>query len=185
MDYSPRTKEFRRRTRNGRDGAIWKGAAAGALGGLVASWVMNEFSVIVQKAASSSSNGQQQKQKVSQQQSEDPTQATAEKIAETVGMRLNKEQKQKAGTVVHYAFGALMGAVYGAATEVLPPVKSLAGLPYGAALFVAADEVALPVLGLAKAPTEYPLSRHLSGLGQHLVYGVTTELVRHSVRDRL
>jgi len=52
--------------------------------------------------------------------------------------------KKKGGTVVHYAFGAVMGAVYGAAAEVAPPVKSLAGLPYGAALFVGADEIALP-----------------------------------------
>jgi hypothetical protein len=37
--------------------------------------------------------------------------------------------KKKGGTGVHYAFGAVMGAGYGAAAEVAPPVKSLAGLP--------------------------------------------------------
>jgi len=99
--------------------------------------------------------------------------------------KLNKQQKKEGGTVVHYAFGAVMGAVYGAAADVVPPVKSLAGLPYGAALSVGADEIALPVLGLSKKPTEYPLSRHLSGLGQHLVYGATVELVRRGMRERL
>jgi putative membrane protein len=179
MDY---TRKKRRR-----ESDVLKGAAAGAVGGLVASWVMNEFSSVVQKVAESVSDGHNRKSQGSgQEQQEDPTMTTAEKISETVaGMRLNREQKKKGGTVVHYAFGVLMGAVYGAAAEALPPVRSLAGLPYGAALFVGADEVALPVLGLSKKPTEYPLSRHLSGLGQHLVYGVTIEFVRRNLRDRL
>jgi uncharacterized membrane protein YagU involved in acid resistance len=148
---------------------------------------MNEVAPVIEKIASLAGNGQQQEQQSSsQQQSEDPTQTTAEKISEVVaGIRLSKEQKKKGGTIVHYAFGALMGAVYGAAAEVLPPVKSLAGLSYGAAVFVGVDELALPVLGLAKTPVEYPLSSHLSGLGQHLVYGATTEFVRRTLRDRL
>jgi putative membrane protein len=86
---------------------------------------------------------------------------------------------------VHYAFGAVMGAVYGAVAEVAPPVKSLAGLPYGAALFVGADEIALPAFGLSKKPTQYPPSRHLSGLGQHLVYGATVEPVRRGRRQTI
>ena len=188
MNYSSRTSRVRiSSTKSARDGEVWKGTAAGALGGLVASWAMNELSPVIQKITSLVDNGQQQKQRVSgEQQPEDPTMTTAEKISETVaGIRLTKEQKKKGGTIVHYAFGALMGALYGAAAEVLPPVKSLAGLPYGAALFVGADELALPALRLSKRPSEYPLSRHLSGLGQHLVYGVTTEVVRRSPRNRL
>ena len=165
--------------------SVWKGAVAGAVGGLVASWAMNEFSALIKTVAESSSNGRKQKAKGNdEQQQEDPTMTTAEKISETVAdIKLNKQQKKKGGTVVHYVFGAVMGAVYGAASEVAPPLKSLAGLPYGAALFIGADEIALPVLGLAKKPTEYPLSRHLSGLGQHLLYGATVELVRRGMRE--
>jgi len=37
--------------------------------------------------------------------------------------------EEKGGTVVHYAFGAVMGAGYGAAAEVAPPVKFARGLP--------------------------------------------------------
>jgi len=148
---------------------------------------MNEFSSLIERVAESSSNGQKQRAKGNgNQKQEDPTMKTAEQVSETVTHRkLNKQQKKEGGTVVHYAFGAVMGAVYGAAADVVPPVKSLAGLPYGAALLVGADEIALPVLGLSKKPTEYPLSRHLSGLGQHLVYGATVELVRRGMRERL
>jgi uncharacterized membrane protein YagU involved in acid resistance len=78
-----------------------------------------------------------------------------------------------------------LGALYGAAAEYLPTVKSYAGLPYGAAVFVGADEIALPVLGLTKKPAEYPASQHLYGLSSHFVYGLTLEGVRRVVRDRL
>jgi putative membrane protein len=188
MDYSPRTSRARWSSEKPtREGEIWKGAAAGAVGGLLGSWMMNEFSPVIEKIASAAGNGQQQRQTAnSEQQPEDATMITAEKISEAVaGIRLSKEQKKKGGTIVHYAFGALMGAVYGAAAEMLPPVTSLAGLPYGAALFIGVDEVTLSALGLTKMPNEYPLSSHLSGLGQHLVYGATTEFVRRTVRNRL
>jgi len=179
MDYSCKKRR--------RAPEVLKGAAAGAVGGLVASWVMNAFAPLIEKVAEAAGNGNKRKaQGNGQQPQEDPTATTAEKISETVvGIRLTKEQKKKGGAVVHYAFGALMGGAYGAAVEVLPAAKSAAGLPYGAALFVGADEVALPALGLAKKPSEYPLSRHLSGLVQHLVYGVTTELVRRTLREKL
>jgi uncharacterized membrane protein YagU involved in acid resistance len=148
---------------------------------------MNEFSTLTSKSARAAGNGSKQKMKGDGQEGEeDPTMKTAAEIAKRfTGIQLNQEQKKKGGTVVHYAFGAAMGGVYGAAAEYLPQVKSLAGLPYGAALFVGADEVVLPVLGLAKKPREYPPSRHLSGLGQHFVYGLTTEVVRRLMRDTL
>jgi putative membrane protein len=187
VDYSSRAGRAHSSTKSTSDGAIWKGAAAGAIGGLVGSWVMNEVSPVIDKIASAAGNGQQQKQTAnSEQEPEDATMITAEKISEAVaGIRLSKEQKKKGGSIVHYAFGALTGAVYGAVAEILPSVTSLAGLPYGAALFVGVDEVTLSVLGLTKMPNEYPLSSHLSGLGQHLVYGATTEFVRRAVRNKL
>src|ERR1700730_8486991 len=134
MDFISRR---RRRSRG-----VWKGAAAGAVGGLVASWAMNQFSSLLAKATEASENGNKRKSQGNGQQQEDPTMVTAEKISETfAGIRLNKEQKKLGGTVVHYAFGAAMGAVYGVASEIRPEVKSLLGLPYGAALFVGVDEV--------------------------------------------
>jgi uncharacterized membrane protein YagU involved in acid resistance len=36
----------------------------------------------------------------------------------------------------------------------------------------------VPLAGLSKAPTEYPLSSHASAFATHLVYGATTEAVR-------
>src|SRR2546423_1621000 len=173
------------RRRRARD--VWKGIAAGTVGGLAASWVMSQFQSAWSKAAEATSDGSSQKANGKERSlDEDPTVRTAQKITETfTGSRLDRRQKEKAGPIVHYAFGAAMGALYGAAAEFLPPVKSLAGVPYGAALFVGADEVALPVLGLTKKPTEYPASQHLYGLSSHFVYGLTLEGVRRVLRDRL
>jgi uncharacterized membrane protein YagU involved in acid resistance len=108
---------------------------------------------------------------------------TADRISELVqGRHLTKDEKKKAGPVVHYAFGALLGAVYGASVEMNPAANALAGVPFGAILFAAANEMALPVLGLSDKPAAYPLSTHLYGLVSHAVYGVTTETIRRMVR---
>ena len=44
-----------------------------------------------------------------------------------------------------------------------------------------------PVIGrgLSKLPTEYPLSVHAYAFASHLVFGLTTELVRRAVRNAL
>jgi hypothetical protein len=55
--------------------------------------------------------------------------------------------------------------------EVNPAANALAGIPFGAILFAAADEVALPALGLSDKPAADPLSTHLYGLVSHAVYG--------------
>jgi uncharacterized membrane protein YagU involved in acid resistance len=75
-----------------------------------------------------------------------------------------------------------MGAVYGAMAEITPRATFGAGLPYGTAVFLGADELTVPALGLSKPPKEYPASTHLYGLASHLVYGLSLEMVRRGVR---
>jgi putative membrane protein len=164
---------------------ILKGMLAGAVGGLVASWTMNEFQkawAAAEKQITGGKRGQQSGQQ-NGEDAEDATMKTADRISEMVqGRHLTREGKKKAGPLVHYAFGAIMGAVYGASVEVNPTANALAGIPFGVILFAAADEVALPVLGLSDKPAAYPLSTHLYGLVSHAVYGATTETVRRMVR---
>ena len=104
----------------------------------------------------------------------------ASRAAEAVtGEPLSERGKDAAGALVHYGFGAAAGAFYGATAAVSPNVTMGTGIPYGAAVFLAATEAGLPSLGLARKPTEYPASRHLTALASHIVYGVTLEAVRH------
>lgn len=163
-----------------RESNILKGVVAGAIGGLVASWTMNQFQKVWAAAEEKIAGG---KPKKSGGDGDDSTMKTADAIYKAVkGKHLTKAQKKKAGPAVHYAFGAIMGAVYGAATEIAPSANALAGIPFGATLFAGADEITLPLLGLSKGPAEYPLSQHVYGLVSHGVYGVTTEMVRKVVR---
>ena len=78
-----------------------------------------------------------------------------------------------------------MGGLYGALAEIAPIAIIGFGLAFGAIFWVAADEAAVPALGLSKSPTESPLSTHASALASHLVYGLTTDLVRRALRSAL
>ena len=179
------------RTNHETDSSVWKGVVAGLAGGLVASLAMSQFQTLWSKAGEalterkgqSGQDSQNQQKSESKQDQEDPTMKAAEKMAKPVlGRHLTKEEKKSAGPIIHYAFGALMGGTYGLAGELAPITRSLFGLPYGAALFVAADEVAVPALGLSKPPSQTPASSHLYGLASHLVYAATLETVRRNVR---
>lgn len=171
-----------------KDTHVLRGVVAGIAGGLVASWVMNEFiagpGMKLQQATQTPFENVEQKQ-----HAEDPdsTMKVADAVASvaTGGMHLTYEQQKKAGPVVHYAFGALMGGLYGGAVELIPSVKSGFGTTYASALFAGADLVAVPALNLAPGADEEPLPSIGNHYAAHLVYGVTTELVRKIVRAML
>src|SRR5262245_15222906 len=89
------------------------------------------------------------------------------------------------GQSLHYVFGTTMGAAYGAMAELAPRTTSLWGTSFGTALWLGADEVAVPAFGLSKPPFDSPASTHASALASHLVYGATVETVRRGVRAAL
>jgi putative membrane protein len=191
-----------RRADNHDEGNVWKGLAAGLIGGLVASWTMNRFQDVWSKLSESSrqsagaqssrqgegqgsGQGEQQAQDGGDEQ-DDTTVKAASAISEGIfDHRLTKSEKEWAGPTVHYAFGTSVGGLYGAVAELAPEVTAGAGLPFGAAFWLVADETAVPLLGLSKAPTEYPLSVHAYALASHFVFGLTAEVVRRAVRSAL
>jgi hypothetical protein len=165
---------------------LWKGALAGAAGGLAAAWVMNRFQAAWGRAQTRMETERERQSRQGQSNGEDATMKTAGKIAHALLHRdLSLEEEKRLGPVIHYAFGAGMGAIYGATVEIIPRARFGAGLPYGAAVFLGADEVAVSALGLSKPPKEYPASTHLYGLASHLVYGLSLEMVRRGVRRML
>jgi putative membrane protein len=176
--------------------SAWKGIVAGLAGGLAATVVMSQFQNGWQKASEAlkekNNNGtaKSKSQSHRQEEKEDATMKAAGKVAAFAGRPLTLEQKKKASPFVHYGFGASMGALYGVLHEMAPkPMRKvspvLAGMGYGSALFVGADEVAVPSLGLGESPKKSPLSAHVYGLASHVVYGVTGEMVRRTVRKYL
>jgi uncharacterized membrane protein YagU involved in acid resistance len=160
---------------------VLKGTLAGMIGGLVAAFVMSEFQSLWSKVA-----GEKKEKRTGAKEEEPSTVKAAEMISEgAFDHELTKEEKQYVGPAMHYAMGGTSGAIYGAVNEMMPAANVAAGLPFGAAVWLVADDIVVPALGLKKPPTEYPLSEHAYALASHLVYGLTTEMVRGAVRNVL
>ncbi|WP_157466617.1 DUF1440 domain-containing protein [Edaphobacter aggregans] len=175
---------------------VLRGLATGITAGIAATLIMDQFQKIStagQKAvekqirlashesAEAIERDQQQKEQLAQQQ-EDSTEIVARKIAEIAGKQLPPEEKKRAGQAVHYAFGTLMGAVYGVTAELVPEVTTGGGTAYGTLLFLAAHEVAVPAFQLSPAPTDTPPRDHLQHWAAHVVYGGSLELIRSLLR---
>lgn len=155
-----------------------KGLVAGLIGGVIGSWVMNEY----QRIWNEMTKGNKQESS----SDENTTVKTAEVVSQAMLKRpLKEEEKEKAGNAVHYGFGAVTAAAYGLAAEYKPSVTKGLGIPFGTFVWLQADELAVPALGLSKSVSQYPLSIHIYALTSHLVYGFATEIVRRMVRTRL
>ena len=162
-----------------------RGVLAGVAGGLVAAWVMNVWSAGPGTAISQHlETPEEQKQLAGQSDGEDATMKTADALASKAkgGQHLTHEERATGGPIVHYAYAALVGGLYGGLAEYSKLVRSGFGTTYASALFVGGDLVAVPALGLSKPLSETPTSSLAAPFTAHLVYGATTELVRRIAR---
>lgn len=165
------------------------GAMAGALGGLVGSWMMVRFNHLVGGIDENKRRQPEHREAASPNEhdgtiSDEPASLQVASIAAeaVTGRPLPAAAEDIGSAIFHYGFGAIAGAIYGAIAEVRPAATVAAGAPFGAAVWLLADEIALPVTGLSRMPTAYPLSRHATALGTHLVFGLTVEGVRRAFR---
>ena len=181
---------------------LLRGMAAGLLAGAAASWVMNQFQQIrainppqgaggesggntgnEAKAQAEQEEGEQQGLHQSSDLDQNATVQTAQRISQQVLHRpLTHQEMQIAGPAVHYAYGSLVGALYGGMAELLPVTSAGLGLPFGFALWLLGDEIAVPALGLGKQPTEYSPEVHADALAAHFMYGATTDVLRRFLR---
>jgi Protein of unknown function (DUF1440) len=97
-----------------------------------------------------------------------------------LGRRLTRQELRVAAPLSHYLFGAAMGAAYGAYAQRREARGSGAG--FGTTVWLAADEVAMPLLGLSDSTARRPLEMHLQSLVAHLVFGTVTEMTRRSLQ---
>ena len=173
-----------------RERSVLKGLVAGLVGGLIASWTMNRFQDMWVKLTADKVSSEQSStpeyHESNREEQDDTTVRTASAISEGLfNHKLSASEKKIGGTAVHYSLGTGVGGLYGAVAEIAPEITAGAGLPFGAAFWLVVDEGAVPLMGLSKGPTEYPLSTHAYALTSHFVYGLTAELVRRSVRRAL
>jgi putative membrane protein len=169
---------------------LFRRALAGAIGGLAGTLIMN----YAQRAWTRASGDRVPESAAGKHdardwQERDEHQNSNELAAQTVagwftGRPLTREELRIAAPAIHFAFGALAGAVYGIQAG-RHADQSRSGAGFGTALWLAADEVAMPLLGLSGPATQRPASMHLQSLASHLAYGFSAELVRSAAQKRL
>ena len=148
----------------------------GLLGGLLGAGVMSAGHAFV-----TGFGGKDGAPPVNQAADEDATIKIARRASELVRHRpLAESEKPLAGHLVHYGFGATMGALYGAAAALTPVVTIGAGTVYGAAVWLGAHAIVVPAFGLARSPLREPPGKEALEFVLHLAYGVTVGLLHRA-----
>jgi uncharacterized membrane protein YagU involved in acid resistance len=162
--------------------AIQRGIAAGLIAGAVGAGAMS----LVHKGITAATSGAPPPPAAQQQQNEDPTVKVADTITRRVVHRaLPDDKKPFAGNIVHYAFGAGVGGLYGGLAAVMPRVTRGLGLPFGAAVWLGAHVTMVPAFGLAPPVSRQPRPKEALELMLHLIYGAVTETTRRLIRRTL
>lgn len=171
--------------------SAWKGALAGAVGGLIGTAALDLYKQLLIAASRKAENAAQIDNTYSRQQERQLTSyhgahaTTAQFLATSVGGQLTPGQTKTATPLTHFAFGVLAGAVYGAAAEYLPQATSGQGTVFGMTLYAIANGAILPYLNLLPATAATPPVIHAEGFSSHAIYGAGTEAVRKLVRTSL
>jgi hypothetical protein len=144
----------------------------GALAGTAATWVMDLVTTAMYGGQSVESRAREE---AVRPKGQGPTANLVDKLGETFDVDITPETKSSLDKALHYALGALPGALYGALRHRLPLVAAGGGLVYGLLLWAVNDELLNTQLELAAAPDAYPPEAHLRGLVGHVVLGALTD----------
>ena len=105
------------------------------------------------------------------------------RLTESAGSQaLTHNQQAAADDSIHWTFGPLMGAAYGALAEFAPMVTDRHGVTFGVALCSLTKDGTLPGLGGSSLDRDNPMQDKSSEMVSHAAYGVVTEVVRRTVR---
>ncbi|WP_083808501.1 DUF1440 domain-containing protein [Granulicella tundricola] len=147
--------------------SLWKGIAAGLVGGLLAT----AAKTLAEKVYPPRTHGEPE-----------PPEVLAEKVA---GHPLDGASKTIAAETIHWAFGAAAGAAYGALAEYYPAATARQGANFGMTLMALTHEGVLPAMGLSAEPAEQTTRERSSEMATHVVFGLVAEVVRSNVRSFL
>ncbi len=150
--------------------SLLKGLLAGVAGGLAGS----AAKVLAEKLFPPRTQGQPA-----------PPALVVERVAHAAGQQPSEETKQVGAQGLHWGFGTLLGGVYGVAAELTPKVTSWRGSVFGLTVNRFAHQGLLPGINLVEPVDQQPAQERVSEWVSHVIYGVTTDLVRRAVRKRL
>lgn len=103
----------------------------------------------------------------------------------TFGTGIGTEQHGLAKHLVNVPLGGTVGAVYGYSKRDDERISLKKGAILGATTWFSTHETTLPALGAEKSPKDVPLKTQAQELFAHVVFGVTTEVIRGIINSRL
>ncbi len=116
----------------------------------------------------------------------DATSGIADSVADHVlGRKLSKREKKAGAALVHYGNAAILGSLYCALIPASARRRFWSGPLFGLAVGLLANELLMPALGLTRKPRRYTTKMRLNGGCEHLVYGITLQLVSNKLKRRI
>jgi Protein of unknown function (DUF1440) len=161
-------------------------AVTGGVAGLAGTWAMSEAQrlwthAVADDAPESAGGRHDARDWQERSEHQNSNELAAQAIARPIfGRDLKRKELRFTAPLIHYLFGAALGAIYGVYAQRRPAPTS--GARFGTTVWLAADEIAMPLLGLSDSTTRRPLEMHLQSLVAHLVYGTVTEMTRRAVQ---
>ncbi len=166
---------------------VSSGLIAGTIGGLVATWMLERYRSSSWRSGSGSDarmdRGQRRQAEEQQQEFERARTAATTRLAKTaLGGRLSRKQREQVTPYVPYAIGALVGAIYGVSSELLPIVRTGYGTGFASLLFLGGAEPVLPWLHDEPALRKVPAAMRTGSLSPQIFYAGVLETTRRVVR---
>jgi hypothetical protein len=183
-------------TRGTSDADLGQRWLIGFAGGLLASLAMNLFARAVTTAGDGretpgAAHGHDRTGRgVQPPQAEDTAEDDATVRVGTIAYRAvtgeapSRATRSWLGTAAHYAFGGTVGACHAVMMRRLPTIRAGRGTVYGTAVWIVADEMVMPLLGLSRSPRQLSAGVHAYALAGHWIYGFALDsVVRSRIRD--
>lgn len=101
------------------------------------------------------------------------------------GSPISSHNEIIAERLVSLPIGISVGAAYGYGKKKKDALSITDGVILGASTWVTTHETSLPLMGLEPNPTDVPLRMQANELMAHVLFGITTEVVRNLVNNQL
>lgn len=150
---------------------VIRGMLTGAAGGLAGALAMNITQTLARRALAASGEPQPRSQRSEQNEPKD----RADNPTQRAWRAITRDNHQLGAALIHFLFGAAVGAVYGTAAAYDRRVQTGAGVPFGAAVWLIANEAGLQITGLSRPAGHYSPGTHVFALLSHAVYGAVTD----------
>ena len=159
-------------------GSLTRTLVAGGIGGLAGACAMSGFARLSGTLASRTGHLSERgatRIPYSEQEWDATTRIAQAAARRLLNRRLNGKEERIGAAMVHYAVGAASGAAYAVLARRFPQVGKCSGAIFGAAMWLLSDELLMPATGTTRKLRNYSVLAQANALGEHIVYGVTTD----------